>query len=47
MLAKNSRLVRENNERVLPTFNNKKDTEELDLNSMTEEDLKLLQKKGK
>jgi len=30
-----------------PIFTNKKDTEELDLRSMTEEDLKLLQKKGK
>jgi hypothetical protein len=46
MLAKNSRLVREN-ERVVPTFTNKKDTEELDLHSMTEDELKLLQTKGK
>ena len=46
MLAEKSCLVREN-ELVVPTFTNKKDTEELDLNSMTEEDLKLLQKTGK
>jgi hypothetical protein len=46
MVAENSRLMREN-ERVVPAFTNKKDTEELDLNSMTKEELKLLQKKGK
>jgi hypothetical protein len=45
MLAENPRLMREN-ERVVPTFTNK-DTKELDLHSMTEEELKLLQKKGK
>jgi len=32
---------------LVPTFTNKKDTEELDLSSMTEEELKLLQKKCK
>jgi hypothetical protein len=32
---------------LVPTYSNKKDTEELDLRSMTEEELKLLQKKGK
>ena len=32
---------------LVPTFTNKKDTEELDLHSMTEEDLMLLQKKAK
>ena len=46
MLAEKSCLVREN-ELVVPTFTSKKDTEELYLNSMTEEDLKLLQKTGK
>jgi hypothetical protein len=46
MVAENSRLMREN-ERVVPTFTSKKDLEELDLSSMTKEELKLLQKKGK
>jgi hypothetical protein len=46
MAAENSRLMREN-ERVVPTFTSKKDLEELDLSSMTEEELKMLQKKGK
>jgi hypothetical protein len=32
---------------LVPTFTNKKDTEELELQSMTEEELKLLQTKGK
>jgi hypothetical protein len=31
---------------VVPTFTNKNNTEELDLHSMTEEELKMLQKKG-
>jgi hypothetical protein len=32
---------------LVPTFTNTKDMEELDLQSMTEEELKLLQTKGK
>jgi hypothetical protein len=32
---------------LVPTVTAKKDKEELDMNSMTEEDLKLLQTKGK
>jgi hypothetical protein len=35
------------NKFLVPTVTAKKATEEIDLNSMTEEDLKLLQKKGK
>jgi hypothetical protein len=48
-VVENSRL-RQENERVVtfPTFtDNKKETEVLDLHSMTEEELKMLQEQGK